>query len=133
MENEKMNCFECPTCHKKYQTITEMANCILNDEKEKTENERQKELEQTEKAIYDTYKNLKTYINKYNRLSGKKNFVPSLITKTDLKPAEDKKCECSKSENKNCSCSKSNEIDEETIKKVTDLCKKLLSPDLFIW
>ena len=29
------NNYECPICHKKYEAITDMANCIIADEKKK--------------------------------------------------------------------------------------------------
>lgn len=105
MENNitKKPTYECPTCHKKYANIADMANCILRDEK--TKSEKQSKLEALDKKILDATKNLDALIKEYNALSGNETyrFSTELNTKTDTVKCnlnnKDKACSCG---DKNC-------------------------------
>ena len=72
--------YECPICHKKYAEITDMANCIIADEKKQKEDSKIKELIEAENSIETTYAKLKSAVNRYNRLSDSKTYVCTLTS-----------------------------------------------------
>lgn len=114
MENnitKKPAMYECPTCHKKYANIADMANCILRDEKtkeEKAKEEKQSKLEALDKKILDAAKNLDALIKEYNALSDNATYCFSAErnAKTDTV-----KCSLNnkdKDKDKTCSCGDKN-------------------------
>ena len=127
--------YECPICHKKYAVITDMANCIIADEKKRKEDNKIKELIEAENSIKMTYEKLKSAVNKYNRLSDSKTYVCTLTSSGQaLKSYSNStqttgKCSCGeKCENKNNVHSLTFDIDEDVIK---ELSERIASGDIF--
>lgn len=123
--------YECPTCHKKYASITDMANCILRDEK--TKSEKQIKLESLDKKILDVTKNLDALTKEYNTLSGKEVYHLNVErdAKTDVTNCN-KACSCG---DKNCNNkekpyakAKVYTIDDDTIEEwLKEFSKELAS------
>lgn len=127
--------YECPICHKKYAVITDMANCIIADEKKRKEDNKIKELIETENSIKMTYEKLKSAVNKYNRLSDSKTYACTLTSYGQASRSNSNstqtagKCGCGeKCENKNNVDSLTFDIDENVIK---ELSERIASGDIF--
>ena len=127
--------YECPICHKKYAVITDMANCIIADEKKRKEDNKIKELIEAENSIKMTYEKLKSAVNKYNRLSDSKTYVCTLTSSGQSSKSYSNstqttdKCSCGeKCENKNNVDSLTFDIDEDVIK---ELSERIASGDIF--
>ena len=131
--------YECPICHKKYAVITDMANCIIADEKKRKEDNKIKELIEAENSIKMAYEKLKSAVNKYNRLSDSKTYVCTLTssgqssksysnsTQTTGKCSCGEKCE-NENKNKNDTANFTFDIDEDVIK---ELSERIASGDIF--
>lgn len=129
--------YECPICHKKYAVITDMANCIIADEKKRKEDNKIKELIEAENSIKMAYEKLKSAVNKYNRLSDSKTYVCTLTssgqssksysnsTQTTSKCSCGEKCE---NKNKNDTDNFTFDISEDVIK---ELSERIASGDIF--
>lgn len=127
--------YECPICHKKYAVITDMANCIIADEKKRKEDNKIKELIEAENSIETTYAKLKSAVNKYNRLSDSKTYACTLTSSGQSSKSYSNstqttsKCSCGeKCENKNNVDSLTFDIDEDVIKKLSE---RIASGDIF--
>lgn len=127
--------YECPICHKKYAVITDMANCIIADEKKRKEDNKIKELTEVENTIKETYEKLKSAVNKYNRLSDSKTYACTLTSSGQSSKSYSNstqttgKCSCGeKCENKNNVDSLTFDIDENVIK---ELSERIASGDIF--
>lgn len=128
--------YECPICHKKYAEITDMANCIITDEKKRKEDSKIKELAEVENIINETYIKLKSAVNKYNRLSDSKTYVCTLTSseqpsKSDINSTQStSKCNCGeKCKNKdNVDSRLTFDIDEDVIK---ELSERITNGDIF--
>lgn len=127
--------YECPICHKKYAVITDMANCIIADEKKREKDSKIKELTEVENTIKETYERLKSAVNKYNRLSDSKTYACTLTSSGQSSKSYSNstqttgKCGCGeKCENKNNVDSLTFDIDENVIK---ELSERIASGDIF--
>lgn len=129
--------YECPICHKKYAEITDMANCIITDEKKQKEDSKIKELIEAENSIETTYGKLKSAVNKYNRLSDSKTYVCTLTSsehalKSDSNSTQPAgKCGCGekcKNKNKDNTDNFTFDIDEDVIK---ELSERIANGDIF--
>lgn len=127
--------YECPICHKKYAVITDMANCIIADEKKRKEDSRIKELTGVENTIKETYEKLKSAVNKYNRLSDSKTYICTLTSsgkpsRSDFNsPQPTSKCSCDeKCKSKGSVDSLAFDIDEDVIK---ELSERIANGDIF--
>ena len=128
--------YECPICHKKYAEITDMANCIITDEKKRKKESKIKELTEAENTIKETYEKLRGAVNKYNRLSDSKTYVCTLTSseqpsKSDINSTQSaSKCNCGeKCKNKdNVDSRLTFDIDEDVIK---ELSERIANGDIF--
>ena len=127
--------YECPICHKKYAEITDMANCIIADEKKQKEDSKIKELIEAENSIETTYAKLKSAVNRYNRLSDSKTYVCTLTSSEQASKSNSNstqptgKCSCGeKCKNKDSTDSFTLDIDEDVIK---ELSERIASGDIF--
>ena len=126
--------YECPICHKKYAVITDMANCIIADEKKREKDSKIKELTEVENTIKETYERLKSAVNKYNRLSDSKTYACTLtssgqVSRSNSNTQPAGKCGCGeKCENKNNVDSLTFDIDKDVIK---ELSERIASGDIF--
>lgn len=128
--------YECPICHKKYAEITDMANCIIADEKKQKEESKIKELTEAENTIKETYEKLRGAVNKYNRLSDSKTYACTLTSsgrssRSDINSTQSiSKCNCGeKCKNKDDVDSRLTfDIDEDVIK---ELSERIANGDIF--
>lgn len=127
--------YECPICHKKYAVITDMANCIIADEKKRKEDSRIKELTEVENTIKETYEKLKGAVNKYNRLSDSKTYACTLTSsgkpsRSDFNsPQPTSKCSCGeKCKSKDSVDNLAFDIDGDVIK---ELSERIANGDIF--
>lgn len=127
--------YECPICHKNYAVITDMANCIIADEKKRKEDSRIKELTEVENTIKETYEKLRSAVNKYNRLSDSKTYACTLTssgqpTRSDFNSTPPMgKCNCGeKCKSKDNVDSFTLDIDENVIK---ELSERIANGDIF--
>lgn len=128
--------YECPICHKKYAEITDMANCIITDEKKRKEESKIEELTEAENTIKETYEKLRGVVNKYNRLSDSKAYACTLTSsgqssRSDINFTQStSKCNCGeKCKNKdNVDSNLTFDIDEDVIK---ELSERIANGDIF--
>lgn len=128
--------YECPICHKKYAEITDMANCIITDEKKRKKESKIKELTEAENTIKETYEKLRGAVNKYNRLSDSKTYACTLTSsgqssRSDINSTQStSKCNCGeKCKNKdNVDSNLTFDIDEDVIK---ELSERIANGDIF--
>lgn len=125
------NNYECPVCHKKYEAITDMANCIIADEKKKQNEISKQKIVAMRKEITQNFTDLQKKIVKYNNSQSDEKLAVSfdaaktLVLKDTLMPKDEKHC------GENCYC-KSKNVDDELTTYIKELSKKIASgKDIF--
>lgn len=125
------NMYECPICHKKYEAITDMANCIIADEKKKQSEISKQKIVAMRKEITQNFTDLQKKIVKYNNSQSDEKLAVSfdtaktLVLKDTLAPKDEKHC------GEDCYC-KSKNVDDELTTYIKELSKKIASgKDIF--
>ena len=119
------NNYECPICHKKYEAITDMANCIIADEKKKQNEISKQKIVAMRKEISQDFSDLQKKIVKYNDSQNDEKLTISFDAAKVLSFKNGEHC------GNDCYCKNKNTEDELT-NYIKELSKKIASgKDIF--